>query len=57
MKPKDDDRGEWTFMCGMCFNAVDEDHCYCHECGDHSGEWMLIDDEGNEVYDTDTSNA
>ena len=57
MKPKDDDRGEWTFMCGMCYNAVDEDHCYCHECGDHSGEWMLIDDEGNEVYDTDTSNA
>ena len=40
---------EYQFRCGMCGNEVDVDHCYCRECQDHSGEWELVDEDGEQV--------
>jgi len=48
-RPKDDPRGEWEFQCEMCGNQIDPDHCYCRECGDHSGEWVLVDENGEVI--------
>jgi uncharacterized OB-fold protein len=40
---------ERVFRCEMCGGNVDPDHCYCDECGDHAGEWVNIDENGEEI--------
>lgn len=47
--PEYKDEPSYEFLCGMCGDAVCEDHQYCPGCGDHSGEWMLVDADGGVV--------
>jgi RNA polymerase subunit RPABC4/transcription elongation factor Spt4 len=48
-KPKDDPRGEWSFICESCGDVIDQDHDYCSPCDQHGGSWVLIDENGDEV--------
>ncbi len=49
--PEFDSEGDYEFLCTICFEDVDEDHYYCPECGEHSGQWMYRDINGNILED------
>jgi len=50
--PEFADEPSYEFQCGMCGNEIDPDHCYCQECEDHSGEWVLVDGDGEIVEES-----
>ncbi len=47
--PEFKNEGEYEFRCPMCGNEVDDDHMWCVECSAHSGEWVLVDEDGEEI--------
>ena len=47
--PEFANEGEYLFICEMCSDEIDSDLCYCWGCGDHSGTWVLYDENNEPV--------
>jgi hypothetical protein len=47
--PEFKDEAAYEMRCTCCGYEVDSDHRWCNECQEFSGDWQLVNEEGEEV--------